>query len=301
MTNRRAFAAALCVALFSAGCAAPLVVEAGREQFGELPIGGEVVRVATDDGVGLAGLLVRTPTMQTTPLVLHLLPRGGSATSGVLQFGGLHELLGALREEGFASLVIDYRGVGASAGDVDSDALGRDAAAMWRYARQLVGEQGAIVLRASSLGTLAAAALLDEPEVAVSLRALLLIAPVDARTVVGNAARERHGALLGPLLALFHRSPPIRPLADVLRERAARTPTLLVLPADDPLLPPDEAVALRAQLGEAVHCVDDPRDHEELVLRYHGFALEGFGGAVTRELPPDEAAFLRARDRGRSR
>jgi pimeloyl-ACP methyl ester carboxylesterase len=270
-----------------AACTAPLVERAGLTTLPPLPEGMVPIRCRTEDGVELSGIHVDGGP--DAPLILHLLPRGASATNGRAPFAGFHDLLTALGRAGWSQLVIDYRGVGSSTGARDPDALALDARAMLRCARELVdGDTGRIVIRASSLGTLAAACVIGE---GAEFPAIVLIAPVDARTVVRRAARERLGAVFGGVASLVLRRPDLPSLRDVLP--SIGSPTLVLLAEDDPLLPERDHLALRAAASAAnVRFRDTALDHEQLVLRTLGFALDEEGGRVDPTLIPVEHAFL---------
>ncbi|MCB9831640.1 MAG: hypothetical protein H6807_04125 [Planctomycetes bacterium] len=274
--------------LLAGACAAPLVVGVGRPEPAALPLDAEAVACRTSDGLELRGFHLRAEP--ESALVLHLLPRGMSATCGLPGFAGFRETLATFRDRGLSSLVIDYRGVGASAGEVDADGLGRDALAIWAVAQRLAGgREERVLIRAASLGSLAAAAIIDG---GARPRALVLAAPVDAATVVDHAARAEHGALLGALLAACHRAPPVAPLAVMIS--AGRVPTLLLVPEDDPLLPTIEIDRLESagRDRDDLRLLRRDEDHQSLVLRFWGFELDEEGGRLRPEPLIAETDFL---------
>ena len=135
-----------CLALQS--CVAPIVLEAGTSelQLEGFPEDTVLAEAVTGDGVTLRGVFV--PAGAGAPVVLHLLPAKASITTGLNGFAGVKQTMGVLREHGFASLALDYRGVGASSGDRDSGRLTDDGAAMWAEAlRRTEGDPGALVVR----------------------------------------------------------------------------------------------------------------------------------------------------------
>lgn len=285
-------AAALALALLTSSCTTP-IVEAGGSATVELerfPAGTSTVVTETADGQLLNGLHVSAGP--DAPLVLHLLPRGASTTSGLPPFGGFPETLTALRELGFSSLAIDYRGVGASLGPVDSSALPTDAQTIWQAALEHVGgDANRIVLRGASLGTLAIAAILEG---GATPRAIVMAAPVDADSVTTNALRSRYGALLGGFLDVFFLEPDVAHLPATLA--GVTCPTLVLLPGEDPYLTSEETEAIsRAAESSALVTVERmATEHEPTVLRFYSFELSAERGAVVTELLPAEAAFLRA-------
>src|SRR5688572_14866681 len=121
------------------------------------PPGTEIRPVSKPDGQWLAGLHV--PAGPGAPLVLHLSDSSGSPAGACTDFGVLAL---QLRELGFASLFVDYTGVGLSAGERSVKNLGPDAEAAWSAALKLVeGDPGRVIVRAISIGTIAAAKLLE--------------------------------------------------------------------------------------------------------------------------------------------
>jgi pimeloyl-ACP methyl ester carboxylesterase len=163
---------------------------------------------------------------------------------------------------------------------------------MWSEAlRRTGGRAGQVVLRAASVGCLAAAALLDE---GARPAGVVLFAPVRAETIAGHAARERKGAFLGALIAPFL----TRPLDVDLVEMLARTPvdTLVLLPTEDVYLPTQEArrIEQAAARGEGRRVVRLPGSHHAAVLRAWGFSVDEqrFAGRLTPDLLAVEQELL---------
>ncbi len=206
------------------------------------PPGTERVELELDSGKRLRGLYV--PSDSGAPVVLHLLEATGSVASCKFEYG---ELCAELSDLGFASLLVDYRGIGISDGHPSVDHLKVDSLAMWQEAvRRAGGDPGRVVVRGVSMGTIATALLLEE---GVRPRAIVLISPVLARTVVERFT----GVFTGEFLALFTRLL-FREVADVdsVEEiREAGTPAFLVIGDEDPLLDEDDRAALSAAVWPA--------------------------------------------------
>ena len=154
--------------------------------------------------LGLEGKLrgVFVPADSGAPVVLHLLESGGSATRGNSGLYG-YEQFRELRDRGFASLVMDYRGVGASEGERCVDHLRDDASAMYEEAKRRAGKEDRIVLRSTSLGTLAAASLIES---GARPRAWVMISPVRAESVTENVACNRYGKFVSLLARIVFAS-----------------------------------------------------------------------------------------------
>jgi alpha-beta hydrolase superfamily lysophospholipase len=136
--------------------APPALLAAGfpRLEVGEtnFPPGTEAVELPVPGGL-LRGAFV--PSDPGAPVVLHLLESMGSVTYGTHHALG-YPVLWELRDRGFASLMIDYRGVGASEGWRSPRNVREDAQAMFAEARRRTGGRShRVVLRGASFGTLA--------------------------------------------------------------------------------------------------------------------------------------------------
>lgn len=216
----------LCCAL--TGCISPwAVMEGGFPDFTKamLPPGTERIEVPVGDGAMLRGVFV--PGEPGAPVVLHVLEAKGSVTLGcapeVAELGHCgFPVLWDLQELGYASVMLDYRGVGASSGDRHVDHLLDDTRAMWNEAvRRVGGDASLVVLRTVSLGAVGSG-----PLVTAGLHpaAWILFAPVDGATVASNV-------LYANLWS------PIAWLADCLATNVSDSPLLPALAAGDfPLL-----------------------------------------------------------------
>jgi len=189
------------------------------------------------------------PADPGAPLVLHLMGSGlsvfdigfgfqlGSGSVGVARMSwGARQLT----EGGFASLAVDYGGVGRSEGSRSLAQFRNDARSMWNEAlRRVDGDPSRLLVRGVSLGSLGAGLLLAE---GARPRAVLLHTPVLAETVVGHFARgivpEPVAALALPLLGDGLAVDLCAAITD------AGVPTALFLERDDELLPLEESLAL---------------------------------------------------------
>lgn len=240
----------------------------------DFPPGSEAVALPVGRGT-LRGVFV--PSDPDSPVVLHLLESMGSVTYGTHHALG-YPILWELRDRGFASLMIDYRGVGASEGWRSPRNLREDAAAMFAEAlRRTRGRSHRIVLRGASIGTLAAASLLKH---GARPRAVILIAPVRAETVARNWFRHYYSPFLARAATALLRLPLRVDLVQALTRY--RGPLLVSAPADDYVLPPDEQPLVRQPVRRAgARWVSTPFTHAGHVLAHHSLAA-------------DEAAFLAA-------
>ena len=235
------------VFLSSTGSAAPpALLEAGFPELDldRFPPGTEPLDLEVKPGVHLRGVFV--PSDEGAPVVLHLLESEGSITYGAEGLTGFPNLV-ELRDQGFASLVVDYRGIGASDGSRYPRNVPVDARTAWEEAlRRAGGDPKRVVLRGSSFGTLAAACLLQQ---GMDPAAVFLVAPVRSETVVRHwAARyyPRLVAVLGTLLS----PKPVK--VDIVRELGrVRCPLLVYAPDDDYALPEAERVAMQRAVSQA--------------------------------------------------
>jgi pimeloyl-ACP methyl ester carboxylesterase len=230
--------AILLLAAAAAGCVTPPVVfPAG---FDRLPVefyprGTEAVEVPVEGEV-LRGVFV--PAGEEAPVCLLLLGSGDSAT---FTGGASWNLARDLRGRGIATLVLDYRGVGTSGGSRSPWNLRADARAAYDEAVRRAGGEERVLVRGMSLGTLAAALLLEE---GCRPAAVVLVSPVKAETVAANFARARFPGLLTTLAVPFLRASGEARLVAALRGCPC---PLLVLAGDlDHLLSPAEREEVRA-------------------------------------------------------
>ncbi|TAH34425.1 MAG: hypothetical protein EYC70_15910 [Planctomycetota bacterium] len=225
----------------------PAVLEGGLPELDlrSFPAGTEHLRLPFRGGERVEGVFV--PADPGAPVVLHYLPAEGSVTYGTRHLRG-HPSLWQLRDLGFASVMLDYRGVGASNGRRSPRNIPGDALAAWEVALERAGgDPRRVLVRASSLGTLAAAALF-----AMGRRpaGVILIAPVRAETVARNWARHYHPRTLGRLPAALMRA--TLSVDIVLVVAGLRVPALVYAPRSDYLLPDAERLLLEeavAQVG----------------------------------------------------
>jgi pimeloyl-ACP methyl ester carboxylesterase len=260
------FASALFEARLLPGCVAPPailecgVVEADLTCF---PPGTERVDLALPSGEILRGMYA--PSEPGAPLVLQFAESSGSVVSRTFPYC---RLFWDGVDAGFAVLMFDYRGVGESDGERSTAHLGDDALAMWKAALARVGgDPSRVVVRATSIGVLAAASLVEHGIEPAGWR---LIAPIRSHTVVENFGCHVYNPFLVRLAA-----PLFRPVVDFeLEERIPRMrgPLSFVVPRDDFLLPSDERTRVHRTVDEAGGAWEDSdQGHEFTALGAHHF------------------------------
>lgn len=225
------------------------------------PRGAVPVYVSVAEDERLAGMFLASDP--GAPVVLHLLGSGGSLLDTRLR----RPVFADLAAMGFASLLVDWNGVGASEGAGDVRLLRRDVLAMFEEAAARAGGPERVIVRATSLGCLAAAMLLEEGR---RPAAVLLVAPVRAETASSHWTRFFFGDFADWLAR-----PWLLPLADVdLLDvlAASDVPVLALSTATDVLFPPDEQRRLADTLqGRGGRLVLDPAYHSDIRgLRIYG-------------------------------
>ncbi len=156
----------------------PVVMEAHNTQWSlensTYPQGTEIFECEAENGTVLRGLLVPS---DGRGLVVHFAEAGNSVTSSLAS----REQYAQYAELGFASLAIDYSGVGLSGGSLSPSRFDEDVRAIYRSALQLVdGDPSRLLLRGCSLGTVAVSLLLQE---GARPAGAVLIAPVESASV----------------------------------------------------------------------------------------------------------------------
>jgi hypothetical protein len=206
----------------------------------------ERVEVEGPDGARLRGLFVHAD--RDAPIVLHLLESGGSVSAGEERWAGGNpgEVVFELADLGFASLLLDYRGVGASGGTRRTVHLAEDVHVMWREAlRRADGDAGRVYVRATSIGAVGAMILLRD---GVRPAGIALIAPVEASTVAGHFAGAVFGRFARGLAAWT-----LRPVADdvdlVTRLSQSEAPLFVAAGSEDELWPSNEQAGVRTILA----------------------------------------------------
>ena len=243
MKNRRFFLAVVLGAATSlgTGCLTPPVLIEARwvdmERASALyPEGTEPVEVLVESDKPLSGFFV--PAGEGAPVVLHLLESSGSVGSLMPPKGQIARDYANL---GFASLLLDYRGVGASPGKRSPDHLAADARAMYAEAVRRAGSPDRVLIRAHSIGTVALALLLQQ---GARPGGIVALSPVDARTVVHRFARKHHG-WWASLYARIAFQPAAK--VDVYRElHDYDGPLLVILSEEDELIRKSDIDRLRS-------------------------------------------------------
>lgn len=244
----------------------------------------EEVETSLANGERLRGLWLEAEP--GAPLILHL---AGAAQSFTSTAQPTDALFLSLADLGFSSLAFDYRGVGASTGERSVSQLADDAQAMWAAAlARAGGDPDRIVLRATSLGAVAVAELLER---GARPHALLLHAPVEGRSVVRRYARDQLGWWAALPARLFKPVSRVR-LAEALA--AHPTPTYAMIPMEERWISEEEIEALLDAMRKARRATIERPGGDHMVsamtswsLRtYEDMFLEGLG------LAPDQAAAL---------
>lgn len=211
----------------------------------------------TPDGVELRGLFF--PSDPGAPVVVHYMESGASP---VVSSGGRYQYR-ELSARGFASLVIDYRGVGNSDGERSLRDLGVDARAIWEEAlRRVEGDESRLLVRATSLGSVATAWLLES---GARPAAIMLHAPVEAESVVQRfGSRIVPTRLLGVPIELVTRpflrdwgAPPTLQAA-----LGSGVPLFVSAHVEDPLLSVEEIEGLRKLTAEGACVLVEPEREE---------------------------------------
>lgn len=226
-----------------------------------LPGDAQRVELELDERTTLRGWYV--PADPGASLVLHLLESTASVDS---RYSSRALAARQLADLGFASLFVDYAGVGASGGARSAAHLGRDARAMWDEAlRRVDGDQGRVVLRCTSIGTLAALPLLHG---GARPAGVILLLPVLPDTLAERFAASFYGQPAGWLARVVFRRVVDEDLFDVVR--ATPTAWLAVQAERDQMTSPGERATIDdavAQAGGRVVRLEEDHMVATLVLR----------------------------------
>ncbi len=175
-------------------------------------------------------------------------------------------LVDELADLGFSTLIVDYGGIGASTGERTPALLAQDTRAIWDAALERVnGESHRIVLRGTSLGTVAVATLLEG---GARPGGVVLVAPVRGETVVGHFARWTDRPWTERLALPFLSSVTDADLVSAIEDFGG--PLHVVVPEVDALLPAEERALLQAAgTRPAATWAVFERGHESLALAGH--------------------------------
>ncbi|HVS18987.1 MAG TPA: hypothetical protein VMT18_10340 [Planctomycetota bacterium] len=210
------------------------------------------IEVRLADDTCLAGWYV--PADVGAPLVLSLLESGASVDS--TRASRAH-LVRQLADLGFASLLIDYTGVGASSGKRSTRNLARDAEVMWKVALELVDDDpGRVVVRATSLGTLAALSLIEG---GARPAGVILLLPVMPDTVTARFGRSFYGVAGWLAAHIFQAVIDLEPTEVI---ASAPLHWMLVQADAEQLTSPEERSALTAAVERQGGSIESlPYDH----------------------------------------
>jgi pimeloyl-ACP methyl ester carboxylesterase len=205
----------------------------------------EWVEVPVDEETVLRGIFIRSDG----PPVLVLYGSG-------MGIAGIRDLLRSIRDAGYAVLCCDYRGTGHSSGRWGTSRyLDDDAHILLEWLRAKTGRADVGVVGVS-IGAVAAGPLLtrQDPPAAV-----VLDRPVDPRTVIHRFMAKETGEIGGTIAEWIARPTFDFELHECLAN--ARTPTLVVLPRYDVLLPPKDAERLLEDASPRVVSETVPGGH----------------------------------------
>ncbi|MEM6671814.1 MAG: alpha/beta hydrolase [Planctomycetota bacterium] len=196
----------------------------------------ETIELALQDGTALAGLIELAEP--GAPLVLHFFESGG----GVVPSVWFDERYDRLADLGLSSMAVDYRGIGLSGGSRAPRRMLDDARQLYRHAVERVGgDEGRVILRATSLGTTLVAGLLEG---GARPRAVVAFAPVESATLARRfAAQHWWGFLYWPIAPFLQQLVDVSTLDQL---GAAPCPVLVVTDPDDCFMSAGEVARLQA-------------------------------------------------------
>jgi serine aminopeptidase S33 family len=252
------------------------------------PAGHEPIEVALPSGEKLRGIFV--PADEGSPIVVHLLEADGTvvARDGRSLNGNPGAVVSQLADLGFASLMVDQRGVGDSDGEASVAHFEADVHAIWSDAlRRVGGVESRLFVRATSLGTIGAMVLLRD---GAKPGGLVLVAPVDSAGVAERFVAARFGGVAGELAGFF-----LRPVADDARidDQIARRAlsTLILASPDDELWPANARGELREKVVDARAAWRGPVWPESMTDRRHPYEQHVATVRSSKSLCAEEAAF----------
>ena len=230
----------LCLLL---GCQPQLVMKVETQGIilSEYPSGARLVEIQVDENTNLHGIYV--PADKGAPLVICFQATGRSVAPPKQDdvYIGLSPLTRHLQGLGLSTLVFDYRGVGISTGSRNSEKLLDDSRAIWKEAMSFVVDRPErVVLRGTSLGSLALAALIAD---GVQPASAVVISPIRGETVVRNAGTVKFGRWLTKIAVSFLKEVTKIDIVDALA--AAATQILVIASPNDAFLLKDEQDMLR--------------------------------------------------------
>ncbi|MHC4135576.1 MAG: alpha/beta hydrolase [Planctomycetota bacterium] len=213
------------------------------EDFGDVAY--EWVDVPVDEETVLRGIYLQSDG----PPVLVLYGSG-------MGIAGIRDLLRSIRDAGYAVLCCDYRGTGHSSGRWGTSRyLDDDARILFEWLRAETGQKCVGVVGVS-IGAVAAGPLLtrDDPPAVV-----VLDRPVDPRTVIHRFMAGSTGEVGGTIAEWIARPTFDFKLHECLAN--ARTPTLVLLPEYDFLMPPKDTERLLEDASPRVVSETVPGGH----------------------------------------
>ena len=203
------------------------------------------VMIRTPDGIRLQGIWVRREKAAKGPVILYF---GGNAEEASRS---LHDFA---RQEGFSTLLVNYRGYGRSEGKPGEQELKRDGEfilGQWLPSKGI--EPGQVVLMGRSLGSGVAVYLASK----FPVRAVILVTPFDSMVKVG----QRHYPIFPIGLLLKHRFDSLALAPEI------KTTLLMITAGSDTIIPAAASENLfKAWGGPKEKVVIEGADHNDLSL-----------------------------------
>lgn len=212
-----------------------------------LLLGIEEVTYPTEDGLSLAAWFVPSAGGESSGTVVVFNGNAGNRA-------GRTPLAGALAGEGFAVLLVDYRGYGGNPGSPSEQGLAADARAALAYlATRPDVDPSRLAYFGESLGAGVAVGLaLHQPPAALVLRS-----PFTSLQDIGAA----HYPFLPTALILWDRYPNLDTIGDIY------SPTLIIAGSADSIVPVEQSRELfEASPGPKQLVVIDGADHNDFAL-----------------------------------
>ena len=215
---------------------------------GSLLPGAHEITLGTEDGLTLGAWHV-APTRPQADRGITVLVMPGNAGSRALRA----PLARRLAAEGFAVLLLDYRGYGGNPGRPSENGLIADA----RAARAYLADHGVPTQRLIYFGESLGAAVATRLATEAPPGGLVLRSPFTSLAAMG----ARHYPLLPVRLLLRDRFPVTELISQI------RVPTTVIYGSADTIVPPEQSAAVAAAAGGLVRVVDVAgADHNDAAL-----------------------------------
>ena len=190
----------------------------------------EAIDIATPDGAGLAGWLVRNSDAASAPLVIFF-DGSGSETWRAIPH--------ARKLAGWSVALVNYRGFAPSTGTPSQAHAFADATLIYdTLAQRPDVDPNRIVAMGYSLGTGVAVHLAAQRRMAGTI----LVAPYDSQSLIGL----KQSPIFAPLAGMMHRY-----FDSLSAAPGIRSPLLCLIGAADPVIAPERSLKLVSQWGGA--------------------------------------------------